>query len=434
MPSAAQSYEFCRDQGILAAAVEAGYLVATEETTTDGLPVQGAAYVLEHERIDYVSFPYEWGFSQLKAAALHHLDFQLWLLDRGAALSDASAYNVQFAGPRPVFIDALSMVPYQPGQHWAGYRQFCEQFLNPLLLRALRGVAHNTWFRGNLEGIPIEDLAAILRLRDRLSLNVLVHVVLHARLQRKARENPQAAQARASAARKLSKRAFQGLLRNLRNWIARLRPKGAGATTWADYATHNTYDSEEARAKAAVIANFVSREKPAAVMDLGCNTGDYSVVALENGARRVVGFDFDQSTVDVAFDRAQAGKLTFLPLWLDAANPSPSIGWQQGERPGFIERADADAVLALAFEHHLAIGRNIPLAQVVDWIVSIAPKGVIEFVPKDDETVRFMLAGREDIFADYDEESFRFALEARAKVTGRTVVSASGRVIYSYAR
>ncbi|MCH8816049.1 MAG: class I SAM-dependent methyltransferase, partial [Chloroflexi bacterium] len=92
----------------------------------------------------------------LRRAALHYLDLHLDLLERNFTLSDASAYNIQFRGTRPVFIDVLSIRPYREGEYWTGYRQFCEQFLNPLLLVAVSGIPYQAWFRGNIEGIPVE--------------------------------------------------------------------------------------------------------------------------------------------------------------------------------------------------------------------------------------------------------------------------------------
>lgn len=421
---------------VVADAVAAGFLVQTEVAPPElaaGIGRDGDL-VLEHEPISFISYPYEWGFAQLRAAALFHLRFQLWLLERGATLSDATAYNVQFRGGKPVFIDALSIVPYVEGAYWAGYRQFCEQFLNPLLLRALRGIAHNAWFRGALEGIPTEDLAATLSLRDKLSFNVLTHVVLLARLQQSSRATPDRAIRQAGQGRGLSAAAYRGILTGLKSWISRLKPKGGAVTTWADYAAVNSYQPAEAAQKAAVITEFVRRHGLGRVIDLGCNSGDYSVAALEGGASEVIGFDFDQTAVDRAFDRARSLKLPFLPLWLDAANPSPDQGWRQNERDGLATRAKADGVMALAFEHHLAIGRNIPLDQVVDWIVEFARVGIIEFVPKSDPTVQVMLALRPDIFPDYTEQHFREALERRAKVVSTTVVSDSGRVLYEYSR
>lgn len=433
-PVGRKHYEFIRT--LMSEATSAGFLVKTSELADDARPdgLGHASYVLEHAVVPYVSYPYEWGFEALKAAALHHLDFHLWLLGRNASLSDASAYNIQFIGAKPVFIDILSIIPYEDGAYWSGYRQFCEQFLNPLLLRAVKGVAHNAWYRGALEGITTEDLAALLTLREKLSPNMLMHVVMHARLQRQARMNPNVAVGRAKSGRKLSRQAFHGLLTNLRSWIARLKPRGGEVTSWGDYAAHNTYLPDEVKAKAAVIAEFVRRQGIGSMMDLGCNTGDYSVVALENGATQALGFDFDQIAVDRAFNRARSVGLPFLPLWLDAANASPNQGWEQAEREGFNERARTDAVLALAFEHHMAIGKNLPLPDVVAWIVSLAPRGLIEFVPKSDPTVQLMLAMREDIFPTYSEATFRAALEGVARIVKTSVVSVTGRIVYEFER
>ena len=121
-------------------------------------------------------------------------------------------------------------------------------------------------------------------------------------------------------------------------------------------------------------------------------------------------------------------------MYFDASNPSSNIGWYQNERKGFIERANFDALIALAFEHHLAIGKNIPLQDVVKWIVSLAPKGLIEFVPKEDETIKKMLEFKGDIFPDYSQANFeRFLLE-NSEIISKGIVSESGRIIYEYKR
>lgn len=168
------------------------------------------------------------------------------------------------------------------------------------------------------------------------------------------------------------------------------------------------------------------------VWDLGCNTGEYSVVALKAGADHVIGFDTDQSVLETAFIRAQVQRLDFLPLFVDAANPSPSQGWNQNERKGLCERAQADAIIALAFEHHLAIGRNIPLDRLVDWLVGLAPSGVVEFVTKDDPTVQKMLQLREDIFSTYATETFVAALNRRTRIVKTLNVSNTGRQLFWY--
>jgi ribosomal protein L11 methylase PrmA len=233
---------------------------------------------------------------------------------------------------------------------------------------------------------------------------------------------------------RLSKTAFCGLLMQLRGWIARLQPADTGPTTWSDYAKTHGYASDEEAAKRRFVGEFVQQARPGLMFDLGCNVGNYAVLALEAGAREVIGFDFDQRVLDVAFARATSQRLALLPLFLDAANPSPDQGWQQAERAGFAKRARADALLALAFEHHLAIGRNVPLAQLLPWLTGLAPSGVIEFVPKSDPTVQRMLALREDIFTDYDETTFRTCLAQSARIVRDEVVSQHGRRLFWYDR
>ncbi len=433
---AREDYEAVRDKGVLSKAIEEGYLINFEELDKPDWPIEtlGVAYMVEHPRLPYISYPYEWSFSQLKAAALHHLNFQLWLLERDAVLSDATAYNIQFIGSKPVFIDLLSLRRYREGEFWSGHRQFCEQFLNPLLLRAFRGICHNAWFRGSLEGISTVDLARLIPLSKKFSWNVISQVLLLGKLEQKAINAPDKLTEKAKAQRRLSKTAYRGLLLQLRNWISKLKPAGQEKTVWGEYAHTHTYTSKEAALKRQFVKDFVEATQPKTLIDIGCNTGDYSVAALEAGAEYVIGFDFDQQTIDLAFARSIEQRLPFLPLFLDAANPSPSQGWMQAERGGFMSRAKADALVALAFEHHLAIAKNIPLHQVVQWLVNIAPQGVIEFVPKSDSTVQKMLALREDIFCDYSMETFETHLKSCSKIIQKQVISESGRCLFWYQR
>ncbi len=425
-PVAAAEYEAARDGGLFAELVASGRLVGlTEHEGTEG-----ASYLLEHPRLDFISFPYEWSFSLLKDAALFHLDLQLDLLTKGFTLSDASAYNVQFDGPRPLFIDHLSIRRYREGEFWTGHRQFCEQFLTPLLLRAFFDVPHNSWYRGNLEGIPVSDFARLLPLRRKLSWNVLTQIVLQDRFQR-GRTSDAGVSVNLSG-RKLPLSGFRAMLTQLRNWIARLKPRHVAPTTWADYASINTYSDGETSQKKQFIDDAVRATGARSVVDLGCNTGEYTKVALQSGAVRGLGFDFDQQALDQAHHRAKAKSLNFLPLYLDARNPSPDQGWTQNERAGFGSRAKADLVLALAFEHHLAIAHNVPLDQVVDWIIGIAKHGVVEFVPKSDPTIMKMLALREDIFSSYSEETFSAILRSRRRIARVERISGSGRVLYAF--
>lgn len=432
---AVSDYKFIRDSGVLDRLVAEGRIIGAEEVEPAvlGQISSGVRVVLEHPRLPFVSYPYEWPFPVLKAAALLHLDLQIELLGHDITLSDASAYNVQFRGPRPVMIDLLSLRRYREGSYWPGLRQFCEQFLNPLLLRAVLGVPHNHWYRGSLEGITTPDLARLLPWRKTLSWRVMTYVVLQARLQAAANDG-RAVDAGRLREKGLSKTALTGMLHQLRSWVAGLQPADTGKTVWGDYAHTHTYTGEEEVAKRRFVAEFAAATRPRLVWDLGCNTGDYSKVALEAGADCAIGFDFDQRALEKAYARACTEDLNLLPLFQDAANPSPDQGWNQAERRGIHGRRQADAILALAFEHHLAIGRNVPLDQVVGWLVGLAPCGVVEFVPKDDPTIRRMLALREDIFDGYDEAAFVGALQKQARIIRDEAVSSTGRRLFWFDR
>jgi ribosomal protein L11 methylase PrmA len=434
---AADDYEYVRDLGLIDQLAREGLIVGASETdrTVLGLDDEGseldARYILEHPAIPFITFPYEWPFSALKAAAKLHLDLHIRLLDHDVTLSDSSAYNVQFIGAKPTFIDTLSLRRYRDGEYWLGHNQFSEQFINPLLLRAEVGLPHNAWYRGNMEGIANTELARILPFRSKFSWRIASQVLLPAVIQRRAIKS-HGRTLTSMPERRLAKSAFRAMLMQLLRWVEKLEPADIGRTVWQDYTETHTYNDPEERAKRRFVADFVSSARPSLLFDFGCNTGAYSELSLEAGAGSVVGFDADQGALEAAFARAEAKELSFLPLYLDAANPSPAQGWRQAERAGLADRAPADSLLALAFIHHLAIGRNIPLDQLTTWLLALAPAGVIEFVPKNDPTVQRMLALRDDIFGDYNVDHFASLLSQRATIKKREMVSASGRELFWY--
>lgn len=435
-PLAIENFRAVDASGLLGELVESGRLIDWRDVTDRGTwPVgtESAAAVLEHPRLPFVSYPYEWSFAGLRAAALLHLDIHLMALARDVTLSDASAYNVQFQGARPVFIDHLSFRPYREGEFWLAHRQFSEQFLVPLLFRSVLGIAHNAWYRGNVEGIPTGALAAVLPWHTRWRPRVAMHVTLPSTFQRRRFGAGNRALGGVTAGRRFSKNAMTEMLRGLHAWIGGLRPKD-GASAWSGYTDDNVYSDDDAAAKRQTVADFIGAAGPGTVFDIGCNTGLFAETALGAGAAQVIGFETDPGALEVAFARARDKTLDFLPLHLDAANPSPAQGWRQTERKGLAERADPGGVLALALIHHLVIGRNIPLDQAIGWLISLAPAGVIEFVPKSDPMVRAMLSDRDDIFADYTFENFKNAVASRARVVGVEPVGATGRELVVFDR
>ncbi len=386
--------------------------------------------IIEHEKIPYVSYPYEWSFYQLKEAALHHLNFHIYLLNNGATLIDSSAYNIQFIGSKPIFIDVLSVKEYKEGEYWYGHKQFCENFLNPLILSSKKGIQFNNWFKGNLEGIATEDLNKILNIFDKFSFNIFVHVYLLTKFENKYKN--QNKKFDLNVKKKFPKKNFLSMLNQLKAFINKLEPKKS-ATVWETYSNLNTYDDNETKNKTNIVKNFFQKNKSLMIADLGCNDGYYSKIAIESGCEYVVGFDYDFNSINRAYKTFINSK-NFLPLIFDASNPSTNIGWNEKERKSFFQRANFDCVLALAFQHHLTIAKNIPLEDVLSWIVALAPIGLIEFVPKNDETVQKMIKLKGDIFPNYNEENFKEFILKKATIVSEFQVTKSGRKIYEFER
>lgn len=408
--------------------VEAGLLIEHETMPLEQRASDLACAVVRPRLLPFISYPYEWSFSQLQAAALLTLEIQQRALQAGMVLKDASAYNVQFDGVRPVFIDLLSFETYTAGAPWAAYGQFCRHFLAPLALMALTDVRLGRLSALHLDGVPLDLAARLLPWRTRFRPSLAMHVHWHAwAIQR--HSDTSAPSARFERQPQLSRFGMDALLDSLRRTVERLRWRAVG-TEWADYQTEHGYSAEALERKQQIVGDYLRRVRPGTVWDLGANVGQFSRLASAAGAR-VVAFDVDPACVERNFLRCRAdGTRNLLPLWLDLANPSPALGWAHRERAALRERGPADVVLALALMHHLAIGNNVPLVLLADFLGTLGRHLIIEFVPKEDVQVARLLRSRADIFADYHVEGFEAAFGQRFRIEDRQAVGDSGRLLY----
>ena len=417
-------YDLLLDSGLYDALVRGGLLLRHDEAEPElGAPPQ-AYRIIKPEPLEFISYPYEWCFSQLQDAALTTLRIQQLALDHGMCLKDASAYNMQFRNGKPILIDTLSFEKYQPGRAWVAYRQFCQHFVASLALMAYTDVRLSQLLRIYIDGIPLDLASSLLPRRTRLNPALGLHLHLHARMQK--RFGDRAVDARR---RQLSLLALRGIVDNLNSLIKRLRWKPQG-TQWADYSDHTSYSPQASRHKRQLVAEFVEAVGPGLVWDLGANVGFYSRVAAEMGIG-TISFDVDPAAVEKNYlECRQRGETRVLPLVLDLTNPSSGIGWANEERLSLVARGPADLVLALALLHHLAIGNNVPFNTMARFFHRISRSLVVEFVPKADSQVQRMLSSREDVFADYDERSFERAFSDYFVIESSQPIAASQRTLY----
>ncbi len=429
-PVYAANYDALMESGCYAFLVEAGLMVPHVEVDAAALPgVEGAYRVLRPDEVPFVSFPYEWCFSQLKDAALLTLELQSRALDFGLSLKDASAYNVQFAGGRPVFIDTLSFERYVEGRPWVAYQQFCRHFLAPLALVAYRHADLARLARIYIDGPPLDLVSRLLPLRTRLRFGLLSHLHLHARSQ--ARHADAAADGTPPRIPPMSLTMMRGILWNLESTVRRLEWKPAG-TEWARYYEEMTYSDAEHAEKRALVESCLDEIRPRTVWDLGANTGFFSRLASERGIETLA-FDLDPAAVELCYRKVREdGETQLLPLVMDLTNPSSAVGWDEAERPGLRARGPADLVLALALVHHLAIGNNVPLERVARFFRGVGRTLVVEFVPQSDSQVVRMLATREDVFPEYTRDGFEKAFASCWSMRRSQKIEGTERVLYLY--
>lgn len=411
-------------------AVAEGKLVATSRV--DDASIAGAAAVLEHERIPFVSYPYEWTFSMLRDAALLQLELLRRALDEDLMLKDSSSYNVQWNGARPVFIDVGSFERLRPGEPWAGYRQFCMLYLNPLLLQAYKGVDFRPWLRGSLAGITPVEARRLLSFRDLFRPGVLTNVALHARLERKHDDSERDVKTELKRAG-FKKELILANVRRLEKLVRGLEWK-PGSTAWSGYRATTSYDEADAARKEAFVREVVHTRQWNLVWDVGCNEGRHSRIAAEN-ARYVVALDGDGAVVDRLYrSLAAEGESTILPLVSDVTDPSPALGWHGLERQTLEARGRPELTLCLAVLHHVAIGGNVPVPEFLSWLAELQTALVIEFPTRDDPRVASLLMRKKaGAHPDYDREPFERALADRFEIE-RTEELANGTRILYHAR
>jgi len=416
------------DSGLYEALVAEGLLIAHEEVALDRAHSADAVVVLAPDIVPFISYPYEWCAAQLRDAALLTLRIQEIALDHGMTLKDASAYNVQFRGAAPVFVDTLSFEPYVDGKPWVAYGQFCRHFLAPLALMHYVEPAMGGLLRSHLDGVPLLLASRALPWRTRFKPGLMMHLHLQARLE-KGRTAEGGADAEQSAkASTLSLQGLRGILDSLRGAVTGMGSQTV-ATTWADYYDHTNYSDSSAQSKAEEVRRFLSQAKPATVWDLGANTGVYSALAAEVGAH-CVAFDVDHGAISTLYAREKADGKGILPLLLDLSNPSPDLGWAHGERDSLLRRGPVDCVMALALVHHLCIGNNVPLPKVAAFFATLGAHLIVEFVPKEDSMVTRMLAARDDVFPEYTVEHFRRAFAEHFELLEEAPVVNSVRTLY----
>ncbi len=418
-----QAWHHLSESSFFSRAVSEGRLIEAREVD----PPPGVAAALEHPRIPVITYPYEWTFSMLRDAALLQLDLLSEALAEDLTIKDATPFNIQFVGARPVFIDIGSFEPYRPGEPWLGYRQFTRQFLFPLMMRAWVGIPFQPQLRGDPEGPTATEMRHLLPLGKRLRLSGLTHVVLQARMEEKLSGRAVREDLRRAG---FSKDLILANVSRLRKLIAGLGWEPSSAV-WTDYESCS-HVGQDRDAKADFLARVLDDSRARLVLDLGANDGHFSLLVARRGIHAVA-VDGDEPVLDRLYHSLSGEAITL--VLTDLTNPSPSQGWAGKERPGLFDRVKPDLVVAYGLIHHLIYTASVPPVVVVDWLASFGCPVVVEFVAPQDPMITRLVANKEEheLHTGRSEEEFRHLLEGRFRIQAERALPSGHRRVFAVA-
>ena len=409
-----------------------GRIIGTERVVS--IPVVDSSLIetwsgfLKHEKVPFVSYPYEWPFEMLKDAALLHLDLLEAALADDFILKDSSAFNIQYIGSKPVFIDVPSFERLVLGEPWVGFRQFCQMFLYPLMLQAYRGIPYQAWLRGHIDGIEPADCWNMMSLRDLVRPGVLSMVYMQTKLLAAFGGSVSRIKEEVRDAG-FSKRLIIVNLRKVRRVVECLS-WGSTSSEWSNYDTTHSYHDADFQLKIDFVRTVVQEKHRRLAWDVGCNAGTFSRVLAEN-TDYVVAMDMDPLVVQKLYGRLRTeGNATILPLVCNVADPSPNLGWRGLERKGLVERGKPELTLCLALIHHIVIGANIPMTQFIEWLASLGTDLVIEMVTKEDAMVQKLLLNKQETYRDYDAVFLETCLNRYFQIKARQVIQSGTRILY----
>lgn len=434
--SALADFERLRSTQFYTRFLEQGRLVATNllgSAEVESLPLppderERWAGFLEHEPIAVITYPYEWTFGMLRDAALLQLELTEAAVRENMTLKDATPYNIQFRPGGPVFIDIPSFEALQPGAPWAGYRQFCQLFLFPLMLQAYKGIAFQPLLRGSIDGVDVQTAARLFGARDRLRPGVLTHAWLQAKLDRRFASTSRDVRTELKSAG-FNRELILANLRKLRRLLAKLSWDGDGSE-WGAYETFHNYSDSDHALKERFVDEAVAGSGANLVWDIGSNTGQFSRIAARH-AGQVLAMDLDHFAVERLYRELREEKdCNILTLVQNVADPSPNWGWRNRERSDLGSRARPDLILCLALIHHVVISANIPLDEFVDWLAGLSDGLVIEYVSRADDKVKALLRNKEDKYSDYHRERLEAALGRHYRIHRQLALESGNRYLY----
>ena len=389
--------------------------------------------VVEHEKVPFPSYAFEWAPEMLQEAGSLTLELAERSLEDGFGLKDATTYNVLFRGFRPIFVDLLSFERRTPGDPiWLPYAQFVRNFLLPLVLDYQFGVSLKNSFFSSRDGIEPECVYAMSGTVRKLLPPMLTLATIPTLLGLVTRSKSSIYTPRLTQPEK-AQFALRRLYRTIRKQLDWLAKKAVRRESiWTSYEHICPYTFPQAVQKRNFVESILKHRRPRRVLDIGCNTGTFSLLAGRLGSS-VVAIDSDPAVVGALWEKARAENTDILPLVIDIARPSPAVGWRNLECQSFLSKCDGhfDLVLLLGIVHHLLVTERIPLGSFLEFAGDLTTDGLIlEYIGPDDPMFRSLLRGRDHLYEGFNPLAFEQACAKRFRILNRVPLDGCGRILY----
>jgi len=375
--------------------------------------------IFKSPKLTLITYPYEWTNQTLKEAALHTLHIREKLLSIGLDLKDASAFNIQFQGLRPVFIDVGSIIEISKTFVWPGYRQFFEHFLNPLLAIDRLSVDSALIWRINwLTGLPSKKMPSILAFRTKVRPRYFLLNLASLPSGRGENVNTQTSKTRESNLRLKDCIKFHNKLnQRLRREVMRIKQKDLN-TQWAKYGGREHYTNAEIALKIDSVLSSVGEfsNSNSYVLDVGGNDGKFAFPLASKGVTSIV-LDSDPQALEngvswaKSLDDSMQRCIFFLNV--DFLNSTPSVGLFESERISFTERfKNPELIVCFAVIHHMVISQSVPVRLVIENFRRFNCPLLIEIPSEDDPKVKLLMRGKAGLQPqEYSVSQIRLELE-----------------------
>ncbi|AZQ42742.1 class I SAM-dependent methyltransferase [Nonlabens ponticola] len=421
-------YTSVKNSGVYEELFEKGWLVKHIEVSATAEKI-----ILKPEQLPFITYPYEWSFTQYKHAAQLTLRIQLLLLERGFSLKDASAFNVTFHHGKALFIDTLSIEKYVDNSPWRALEQFNKHFFAPLLLSQKYGAHHLKILQQHIDGQTLSQTAAQLSWKTRFHPVIYPHIHLLAKT-----EAAIASTDKSSKTPSISKAAQIKMLKVLEMHIGNMKLNES--TEWSAYYHQTNYEQQAFELKKKLVHEWCDEINTTRAIDLGGNDGTFASV-LPNSVHMAIVSDIDQSAINQCYtQQLKATSKRLIPMVTDLMQPAPSIGWNNKERDSFIKRVQQfkpDVSLALALIHHITLTGNVPFDMSAAFFASMSEYLLIEFPDKEDSWVQYILESKRDarhLFEDYGVSAFAKAYSQQFSIIKEEKIEGTHRTLYMMQR